>query len=147
MVKNMDKEYRCDIDYKIINLWDNSSKPEDRMNELAAQGCKIYSQNDGIVIMTKETYSEVTKPEPPSDFCENEFCGAKAVIDELTKKRCKGTLYFPCRTEYEEVKQYTNSFADYLVDTYGVVSVVSARSLDWENAIYAVEVLPKEEKC
>lgn len=66
MVKNMDKEYRCDIDYKIIYLRDSASNPEDKMNELAAQGYKIHSQNNGIVIMMKETYSEVVKPNPPT---------------------------------------------------------------------------------
>ena len=39
----MDKEYRCDIDYKIINLQDSMTDAEKRMNELAAQGYKLHS--------------------------------------------------------------------------------------------------------
>lgn len=73
-MKNMNKEYRCDIDYKIIYLQDSASNPEDKMNELAAQGYKIHSQNHGIVIMMKETYSEVTELPPPI-FSDGTFYG------------------------------------------------------------------------
>ena len=149
MVKNMDKEYRCDIDYKIIYLRDSASNPEDKMNELAAQGYKIHSQNNGIVIMMKETYSEVVKPNPPTPpiFNDGTFYGFKVVINEYTSQYCKGSIYIPNSTySYKEIEQIAGCFANYLADTYHVRAQVIARRDDAsEFSICGIEAYPEEE--
>lgn len=147
MVKNMNKEYRCDIDYKIIYLQDSASNPEDKMNELAAQGYKIHSQNHGIVIMMKETYSEVTEPPPPI-FSDGTFYGFKVIINEYTSQYCKGSIYIPNSTyTYKEIEQITGCFANYLADTYHVRAQVTARRNDSsELDICCIEVYPEEER-
>ena len=152
MVKNMNKEYRCDIDYKIIYLQYNASNAEkkmgeERMNELAAQGYKIHSQNHGIVIMMKETYSEVTEPPPPI-FSDGTFYGFKVIINEYTSQYCKGSIYIPNSTyTYKEIEGITGSFANYLADTYHVKAQVIARRDDVsEFSICCIEAFPEEKK-
>ena len=147
MVKNMDKEYRCDIDYKLIYLWDSASNPEDKMNKLAAQGYKIHSQNNGIIIMMKKTYSGVTKPKPSDIFYDGKFYDLKAIVNECTGQCCKGTIYVPNYTySYKEIEQLAGSFANYLADTYHVRAQVAARRDDSsELNICCIEALPEEE--
>ena len=145
-MKNMDKEYRCDIDYKLIYLRDNASNPEDKMNELAAQGYKIYSQDHGIAIMMKETYSEVTKPNLRSKSYNETFYGFKVIINEYTSQYCKGSIYIPNYTySYKEIEQIAGSFANYLVDKYHVRAQVIARRDDVsEFSICCIEAYPGE---
>lgn len=147
MVKNMNKEYRCDIDYKLIYLWDSASNPEDKMNKLAAQGYKIYSQDRGIAIMMKETYSEVTEPLPPI-FSDGTFYGFKVIINEYTSQYCKGSIYIPNSTyTYKEIEQIAGCFANYLADTYHVRAQVIARRDDVsEFSICGIETYPEEER-
>lgn len=142
----MDKEYRCDIDYKIINLRDNSSKPENRMNELAAQGYKLHSQNHGFVIMMKETYSKVTEPPPPI-FKDGTFYDFKVIINEYTSQYCKGSIYIPnSNYTFKEIEQIAGCFANYLADTYHVrAQVIARRDDNSELNICCIEALPEEE--
>lgn len=146
-MKNMDKEYRCDIDYKLIYLWDSASSPEDKMNKLAAQGYKIYSQDRGIAIMMKETYSEVARPDSRPMPYDETFYGLKAIINEHTSQYCKGSIYIPNYTySYKEIEQIAGSFANYLADTYHVrAQVVARRDDSSELNICCIEVLPEEE--
>lgn len=145
-MKNMNKEYRCDIDYKLIYLWDSASNPEDKMNKLAAQGYKIYSQDRGIAIMMKETYSEVTKPDPCSMPYDETFYGFKVIINENTSQYCKGSIYIPNSTyTYKEIEQIAGCFANYLADTYHVrAQVIARRDDNSELNICCVEVFPEE---
>ena len=147
MVKNMNKEYRCDIDYKLIYLWDSASNPEDKMNKLAAQGYKIYSQDRGIAIMMKETYSEVARPDSRSMPCDETFYGLKSVINERTSQYCKGSIYIPNYTySYKEIEKITISFAQFLANEYHVKAEVIARRDDnSELNICCIEALPEEE--
>lgn len=147
MVKNMDKEYRCDIDYKLIYLWDSASNPEDKMNKLAAQGYKIYSQDHGIAIMMKETYSEIARSDSHPMPYDETFYGLKAIINERTSQYCKGSIYIPNYTySYKEIEQIAGSFANYLADKYHVKAQVIARRDDVsEFSICCIEVLPEEE--
>lgn len=147
MVKNMDKEYHCDIDYKLIYLWDSASNPEDKMNKLAAQGYKIYSQDRGIAIMMKETYSEIARSDSRPMPYDETFYGFKVIINERTSQYCKGSIYIPNYTyNYKEIEQITGSFAIYLADKYHVKAQVIARRDDVsEFNICCMEALPEEE--
>ena len=142
----MDKEYRCDIDYKLIYLWDSASNPEDKMNKLAAQGYKIYSQDRGIAIMMKETYSEVTRPDPCPMPYAGTFHDLKAMINERTPQYCKGSIYIPNYTyNYKEIEKITISFAKFLANEYHVKAEVVARRDDSsELNICCIEALPEE---
>ena len=145
----MDKEYRCDIDYKIIDLQDKASNPEDKMNELAVQGYKIHSQNHGIAIMMKETYSEKSKPksEYTGFICDmGRFYDLKAMINERTPQYCKGSIYIPNYTyNYKEIEKITISFAKFLANEYHVKAEVVARRDDSsELNICCIEALPEE---
>lgn len=147
----MDKEYRCDIDYKIINLQDGTTNAEKRMNELAAQGYKLHSQSCGIAMMMKETYSEKTesKSEYTDFICDiGSFYGLRATINERTSQYCKGSIYITNYTySYEEVVKITRSFACYLANEYHVkAQVIARRDDDSELDICCIEALPEEER-
>ena len=139
----MDKEYRCDIDYKIINLQDSMTDAEKRMNELAAQGYKLHSQNCGIAIMMKKTYFEKIEPVDKGNFY-----GLRAIINERTSQCCKGSIYISNSSyTYKEIEQITGSFASYLANTYHIKAQVIARRDDnSELDLCCIEAFPEEER-
>lgn len=154
-MKNMDDVYCCDIDYKLIYLWDSASNPEDKMNELAAQGYRVHSHNQNFIIMVKESYYKKPKSKSKSEinydllFCdEGRFYGFKVVVNERTPQCCKGSIYIPNSIyTHKQIEEIAGSFANYLADEYHVKAQVIARRDDVsEFNICCIEAYPEEER-
>ncbi len=118
----MEKTYCCDIDYKIISLRDNITVAEKKMNELAAQGYKIHSQNYGIIIMMKESYSE---KETPKYKKKDTFYGYDVEITNMTPNDCEANLYIPATLPFSRYEFLKEKLEEYLRTKYNVIPFVN----------------------